>query len=185
MKQAVQFMIATANDNSHGYDQAHRNNPDYDCSSLVGTALNVSGFPVSKFSWTGNMYQQLINAGFKLVPINADRQPGDIFLTPGKHVVMCTDSQNIAHASINEKGTVVGGKSGDQTGKEICVRSFYTPAYGWKYHFRYGYIKPLEVVAREVIKGNWGVGTDRKKRLESAGYIYKEVQKLVNKMLKG
>ena len=38
---AVNFMIDTANDNTHGYDQIHRNGPDYDCSSLVGTALAV------------------------------------------------------------------------------------------------------------------------------------------------
>ena len=34
-------------------------------------------------------------------------------------------SVKIGHASINEKGTVSGGKSGDQTGKEVCVRNWY------------------------------------------------------------
>lgn len=38
-------------------------------------------------------------------------------------------------------------------------------------------------VAREVIKGMWGVGRERKNRLEKAGYDYNEVQKLVNQML--
>lgn len=31
----------------------------------------------------------------------------------------------IGHASINEKGTVSGGRVGDQTGREICTRSWY------------------------------------------------------------
>ena len=185
IKKALKFMVDTANDDTHGYDQAKRNSPDYDCSSLLGTALNKAGFNVSKFSWTGNLYQQLVNEGFKLVGVNDQRLPGDIFLTPGKHTVMCVDANNIVHASINEKGTITGGQTGDQTGKEICVRSFYVPSYGWKYHFRYSFLKTNEEVAREVIKGNWGNGSARKKKLEEAGYNYKEVQKIVNKMLRG
>lgn len=31
----------------------------------------------------------------------------------------------IGHASIDENGRVAGGKVGDQTGKEICIREFY------------------------------------------------------------
>lgn len=31
----------------------------------------------------------------------------------------------IGHASINEKGGVSGGRTGDQTGKEICIREWY------------------------------------------------------------
>ena len=34
-------------------------------------------------------------------------------------------SGKLVHASINENGKTTGGKSGDQTGKEICVRSYY------------------------------------------------------------
>ena len=39
-------------------------------------------------------------------------------------------------------------------------------------------------VAKAVIRGDWGNGTDRKERLTAAGYDYHEVQTLVNKMLK-
>lgn len=42
-----------------------------------------------------------------------------------------------------------------------------------------------EVVASDVIKGLWGNGEERKKRLESAGYNYTEIQGLVNNILKG
>lgn len=61
---AVKFMIDTANDNTHGYGQTHRNGPDYDCSSLVGTALHVADFNVSPYSWTGNLESQLRSAGY-------------------------------------------------------------------------------------------------------------------------
>lgn len=32
---------------------------------------------------------------------------------------------SIVHASIDENKTIKGGKAGDQTGKEVCVRSYY------------------------------------------------------------
>lgn len=138
IEKAVKYMTNIANDDSHGYAQDNRGgNPDFDCSSLVGTALNNAGFNVSKLSTTRNLYEQLINCGFKEVSINCSRKRGDIFLTPGKHVVMCVDENNIVHASINENGKTTNGKIGDQTGKEICIRSFYNPSYGWKYHLRY------------------------------------------------
>ena len=44
--------------------------------------------------------------------------------------------------------------------------------------------KSIETVAREVIKGQWGSGSDRKNRLTKAGYNYEAVQKCVNELLK-
>ena len=43
--------------------------------------------------------------------------------------------------------------------------------------------KSNEEIAREVIQGKWGNGADRKKRLTDAGYDYKTIQNLVNKMI--
>lgn len=43
--------------------------------------------------------------------------------------------------------------------------------------------KSIDVVAKEVIRGDWGNGDERKQRLESAGYDYNEVQKRVNELL--
>lgn len=45
--------------------------------------------------------------------------------------------------------------------------------------------KPIEEIAAEVIAGKWGSGNDRRQRLSNAGYDYKQVQDLVNKILKG
>ncbi len=44
--------------------------------------------------------------------------------------------------------------------------------------------KSVDTVAREVIRGNWGNGDERKKKLTSAGYDYSDVQKRVNELLK-
>lgn len=43
--------------------------------------------------------------------------------------------------------------------------------------------KSIDTIAREVIQGKWGNGNDRKRRLESAGYNYREVQNRVNQLL--
>lgn len=43
--------------------------------------------------------------------------------------------------------------------------------------------KSIDEIAREVIKGEWGSGSDRKNRLTKAGYDYEAVQKKVNELL--
>ena len=129
INKAVSWAIGIARDDSHGYDQEHRNSPDYDCSSFVGTALHNAGFPVSPYSTTRNLVPQLRAAGF--VDCKPPYKKGDIHITPGHHVVMSIDGSSIVHASINENNDITGGKTGDQTGREICTRSFYTPQYGW------------------------------------------------------
>lgn len=40
--------------------------------------------------------------------------------------------------------------------------------------------KTKDEIANEVIRGLWGNGTERKNKLEAAGYNYKEIQNLVN-----
>ncbi|OUP45835.1 hypothetical protein B5F22_03245 [Pseudoflavonifractor sp. An187] len=44
--------------------------------------------------------------------------------------------------------------------------------------------KDLTTIAREVIAGKWGNGTDRAKRLSAAGYDAKAVQAKVNQLLR-
>lgn len=189
IKKAVQFMVDTAEDDIHGYDQQHRNGPDYDCSSLVGTALYSAGFNVSPYSWTGNLEKQLVACGF--VKCLAPWKAGDIHLKVGKHVCMSVNSKEIAQASINEKGKTTGGETGDQTGREIWVRSYYEYSGGWDVHYRYEgaddseetTLLPVDVVARQVIAGKWGMGEARKRALTYAGYDYTTVQNEVNSIL--
>ena len=44
--------------------------------------------------------------------------------------------------------------------------------------------KSIDELAKEVIRGDWGNGTERKEKLTAAGYDYAAVQKRVNEMLK-
>ncbi len=131
---AVKWAEAIAADNSHGYSQVHRNSPDYDCSSFVGTALSNAGFAVSQYSTTRNLEAQLVKAGFK--KCSSPWKRGDIHLAAGHHVTMSTDATHIVHASQSETGGI-DGKTGDQTGKEICVRSYYDLPYSNLVHYRY------------------------------------------------
>ncbi len=144
---AVQWMVGIANDNSHGYDQANRWGPNYDCSSLVITAYERAGVPVKSkggATYTGNMKRAFLNNGFKNVTSSvnlstgAGLKKGDVLLNETHHtaLVVTDGAGTIVHASINEKGTAVGGASGDQTGKEICTRSYYN--YPWGCVLRYG-----------------------------------------------
>lgn len=44
--------------------------------------------------------------------------------------------------------------------------------------------KSNETIANEVIAGKWGNGTERKSRLQAAGYDYNAIQTIVNRKLK-
>lgn len=186
---AVKWALEIASNNSHGYDQNKRNGPDYDCSSLVATALKEGGFNVNPESWTGNLYEQLIREGF--AQCSYPWKKGDIHLTPGKHVAMSTADWSIVEATHNENGGIVGGKTGDQTGEEIRVVPYYERTGGWTYHLRYSepiehtvQKKVLSDLIQEVKDGRWGNGKERRDRLTAAGYDYDEVQKAVNESYK-
>lgn len=140
------WLVNIANDNSHGYSQdANKRwlNPDVDCSSFIILAWEnaVSGFPVkSKYgaTYTGNMRQAFVKAGFKALPYKKGMSliKGDILLNETHHVVTYLGNNTIVHASSSETGGKYG-KNGDNTGKEVCTRSFYDPSYGWQYVLRY------------------------------------------------
>ena len=134
MEAAVAWAEHIAADDRHGYSQVHRNSPDYDCSSFVGTALSKADFAVSKYSTTRNLESQLIKCGFK--KCHAPWKRGDIHLAAGHHVTMSTDASHIVHASQSENGGI-DGKTGDQTGREICIRTYYNLPYSNLVHYRY------------------------------------------------
>lgn len=181
-EQAVQWALAIAADDTHGYDQDHRLGPDYDCSSFVSTAYANAGLNINPANTTSTIERAFKAVGFVSVSDPNDRQRGDILGTAYHHVVMCVDHDTIVHASINEKGDTTGGETGDQNGKEICTRSFYVPDYGWGYHLRY--LEKTETyawaedAAKTVISGKLGNGEARKENL------YRIVQDAVNNMLR-
>ena len=142
IERAVSWAVAIANDGSHGYDQQYRWGPSYDCSSLVLSAYEQAGVPVRNAGGnvTGDVRRAFMKCGFRDIPYTQGMAliKGDILLNEKHHTALYIGDGKIVHASINEKGGTIGGIPGDQTGKEICIRSFYTPKYGWDYVLRYG-----------------------------------------------
>ena len=116
---AIQWAISIANDNSHGYSQANRNGPDYDCSSFVSTAFKKGGFSVSGSLNTSSMKAAFEKAGFTSYKKgDVSIQRGDILLKPGSHVELYLGDNTCvaAHSDYD-------GKTGDGNGKEIQVRT--------------------------------------------------------------
>ena len=129
------WLINLANDNSHGYSQANRWGPDYDCSSAVIAALEYAGFPVKSAygaTYTGNLKQALLKCGFTDVisQINlatgAGLEFGDICLNESTHVVVYIGSGKV----VNVRGNDGHPEPGDQTGSEIRIQSYWDDNWG-------------------------------------------------------
>ena len=152
IEKAVEWAISIANDNSHGNDQAHRDGPDYDCSSLICWAYYNAGLNTRPgyTPATGTMYDVFLAAGFKDVTSQVNLATGsglirgDVLLKPGNHTEMSLGNGQLVAASQNEFGGITGGQTGDQTGKEIHVHGYYN--FPWKYVLRYpgGGVAPVQ-----------------------------------------
>lgn len=150
IESAIEWAVNIANDPSYGYDQINRWGPNYDCSSLAISAYEVAGLPIRENggSYTGNMKAAFIKCGFKAIPYKKGMTlvRGDVLLNEKHHTAMYIGDGKIVQASINEKGGIVGGKTGDQTGREISVGSFYEFRHGWDYILRYSEEEEKEVI---------------------------------------
>lgn len=141
VENAIAYALAIAGDDSHGYDQANRWGPDYDCSSLVYEAFRVGGgfnLPVNS-GYTGSMITDFTNIGFTWLPNIGNTSDeclrGDILLNITDHVeIYLGNNQNIG-AHYNEFGGITGGQSGDQTGSEISITGYYS--FPWDGILRY------------------------------------------------
>ena len=143
IEKATSQMEAWAADPSHGYDQIKRWGPDYDCSSAVISAWELAGVPVKSngASYTGNMRGIFLRCGFEDVTAAVDLnsgtglQRGDVLLNIRHHTaIYCGDGMEV-EASINENGSVTGGRPGDQTGREFLMRPYRN--YPWDCVLRY------------------------------------------------
>lgn len=138
---AINWAVSIANDNSHGYDQLHRWGPDYDCSSLLISAWQQAGVPVQAngATYTGNMKNVFVKCGFEAIKFSrsVSLKRGDVLLNEKHHTAMYIGDGKVVMASINERGKAVGGRTGDQTGREILTCNYYIPSYGWDYVLRY------------------------------------------------
>ncbi len=141
IENAVQWAIDIANNNSHGYSQANRWGPDYDCSSLVISAWQQAGVPVRSAgaSYTGNMKTAFLACGFADVSGSVNLttgdglQRGDVLLNERNHTAMCIGGGRIVHARSSEGNSI----QGDQSGNEIRVQPYYVYSSGWDCVLRY------------------------------------------------
>lgn len=138
----IEYMTDLVTDPAHGYDQIHRWGPDYDCSSSIITSVQKgAGIPVKEAgaTYTGNMRKAFEKCGFKAVPYKKGMTliRGDILLNEKHHTAMFIGDGKVAQFSINERGTISGGVSGDQTGRESRICPLYTYSKGWDYILRY------------------------------------------------
>lgn len=137
---AVAAAAAIARDNTHGYDQQNRWGPDYDCSSLIIHCWQTAGVAL-KCSYTGDMRADMLRCGFADVTAATKLETGgglcrgDVLLNDRYHTALYIGQGRIVHASANERSAATGGISGDQTGREICERSYYN--YPWLCVLRY------------------------------------------------
>ena len=197
----VSWAVNIANDNTHGYSQAVRWSPDYDCSSFVISALESAGFPMRAYgaSYTGNMGQALKACGFVKVKgvslaSSAGLIRGDILLNPATHTEIYIGDNKAVGAHCSETGGKYG-KAGDQTGNEISVQTYRNKNYTevWRYGGQGAAFKPSngskwDKVARDVIRGKYGNGAERIAALSAEGYTdadINEIQQTVNYLIKG
>lgn len=139
---ALNWMLNLARDNSHGYDQQYRwgERGDYDCSSAVISSFKQAGVPLS-CTYTGDMRSDMLRKGFSDVTGSVNRStgagmlPGDVLLNEVHHTAMFVGGGQEVEASVNENGRATGGRPGDQTGREILIRSYRN--YPWDCVLRY------------------------------------------------
>ena len=139
IESAVNWAIETANDQSHGYSQADRWGPDYDCSSFVITAYEQAGVALREAgaSYTGNMRGPMIACGFVDVTyeVGLDSgygvQAGDVLLNYQSHTCIAVGGGKVANCRTDEGHP----QSGDQSGNEIRIQNYWN--FPWNCVLRY------------------------------------------------
>lgn len=98
---------------------------------VYGTSLHTSTL------WTGNAAAKIKSTGFFHVRAFTKLSAavaGGALLTPGRHIVTVLDEGEVLSPEYNERGKTTGGKAGDQTGREVRIRTLYNRSGGWKYN---------------------------------------------------
>lgn len=144
VENAVSWAVSIANDNSHGYSQTSRLGPDYDCSSLVISALKKAGFNTGGATYTGNM-TNLTACGFEWIPWSSigsvsNLKRGDILLNKEYHTAFYLGNNQLVEAHGRSQAdknydprpvSVAKTLPGDQDGQEIRVTNYYWYSHGW------------------------------------------------------
>lgn len=136
IQSAIDWALATAADDTHGYSQQTRNgNPNYDCSSFVIAAYENAGIPVKEAGagYTGNMKKAFTKCGFEWIPGTPNMEdliPGDVLLSENDHTELYIgNGKNVgAHGNLD-------GVDGDSSGNELSVTDY--PKRSWDGVLRY------------------------------------------------
>lgn len=195
----VQWAVNIADDDTHGYSQAVRWAPDYDCSSFVISALEAAGIPMKAYgaTYTGNMPAALKACGFVNVfsavniATGEGLKYGDILLNPVTHTEIYMGDYTVGAHSSETSGKY--GTPGDQTGNEISIQKYKNKNYTQVWRLA-GDGKNDETlyctyrdIAMKVIRGDYGNGQQRIIKLMNSGYNMaqiNEIQQTVNLILK-
>lgn len=172
-EKVARCMEAAANNNNIGYDQNQRNtllrearkyNYDVskvkvkcetDCSALVSVACMYAGIPEARLTLAGNCAHT--------------RNLKQMLKATGE-VDIYTTALYTSRPDRLKRGDILL-KEGSHVA--VVVKTSNND------------LKPLDVVAREVLEGKWGNGVERRANLMAAGYNYAMVQAEVNKLLRG
>lgn len=142
----VARMLYWCDEANLGYDQGNRwdirPGGECDCSSLVIHALREAGFATGAASYTGDMAKALAANGWKRIAPTGSPRVGDILLNEGRHVAVCTGPNQMSYASIDERGRISGGKSGDQTDRETRTVKGTSYSKGWDCYLRWSGAAP-------------------------------------------
>ena len=156
-----------------------------------------------KYSSTGIYlpfgYAEIDNEGNKNVGLSLSVSTPHVgpYAEAGTYYEASWDKQNnfsTGHGVFSETGVFLGNEVGGYHASGICKdhRDFTTNSDEnsrppLEIHFPKSFSnssssrKSIDDIAREVYKGNYGNGAERRARLEKEGYNYKEVQDRVNK----
>ena len=96
---------------------------------LIVHGLREAGLETGWATYTGNMRSSLTSYDFVWISDPSELQRGDILLNETYHTAIYLGNGMLANASGNEFGAATGGEPGDQTGREIWIRSYYD--YPW------------------------------------------------------
>lgn len=177
-----------------GKEASYQSSTD-DCSSFTFKCGKVGGF-IPESMWNGSTEDlfKLARQGkyLKEIPYK-DVRRGDIFVKGREggsggaygHTGLFTRKGEIIHCNYGNNTVTTNNESEGYwyylDSSKVPVRFFrWVGADTDKPKPK----KSISEIAKEVIAGKWGVGQDRAKRLEKAGYSYKAVQDEVNRQLR-
>jgi NlpC/P60 family len=148
IQDAIELIKTACTQWNLGYDQWNRldfrSGGETDCSALVILTCEQAGLlPGNNIrksvgaTYTANMRANFRARGWEVLPDLPVSQlrPGDVLLNDNHHTAMYVGGGQIAYASQDEHRHPTGGASGDQTGLETRVRSYYN--YPWSCVLRF------------------------------------------------